>query len=48
VAGLGLHIATGRVKHEETIATTSGPPPEQATVREKMRHKLRTEAGFPN
>ena len=45
VAGIALHIATGRVKHEETIATASGPPPEQATAKEAMRHKLRTEAG---
>jgi len=44
-AGIDLHIATGRMKHEETIATASGPPPDEATVKEKMRHKLRTEAG---
>jgi len=45
VAGIDLHIATGRMKHGETIAMASGPPPEQATPRQAMQHKLRTEAG---
>jgi len=45
VAGIDLHIATGRDKHEEVVAMTSGPPPEGATAKEAMRHKLRTEAG---
>jgi len=45
VAGIDLHIATGRDKREEVIATASGPPPDEATVKEAMRHKLRTEAG---
>ena len=45
VAGIDLHIATGREKHEETIGTTAEPPPVQATAKEAMRHKLRTEAG---
>jgi transposase len=45
VAGIDLHIATGRDKHGETIATASQPPPVQATAREAMRHKLRTEGG---
>jgi transposase len=45
VAEIDLHIATGRMKHGEAIETVNGPPPEQATVKEKMRHKLRTEAG---
>ena len=45
VAGIDLHIATGRDKHEEVIATASGPPTDGATVKEAMRHKLRTEAG---
>ena len=44
VAGIDLHIATGRDKHEDMIATTGEPPP-GATAREVMRHKLRTEAG---
>lgn len=44
VAGIDLHIATGRDKHRE-IETASEPPPDQATPREAMRHKLRTEAG---
>ncbi|OGV71619.1 MAG: transposase [Lentisphaerae bacterium RIFOXYA12_64_32] len=45
VAGIDLHIATGRRKHGEPIETATGPPPEEASVQEAMRHKLRTEAG---
>jgi hypothetical protein len=45
VAGIDLHIATGRDKHGETIETASEPPPVQATAKEAMRHKLHTEAG---
>ena len=45
VAGIDLHIATGRQKHGEPIETATGPPPEQASAQEAMRHKLRTEAG---
>lgn len=45
VAGIDLHIATGRMKHGETIETVSEPPPHQATAKEAMRHKLRSEAG---
>ena len=45
VAGIDLHIATGRDKHQEVVAMASGPPPQGATVKEALRHKLRTEAG---
>jgi hypothetical protein len=45
VASIDLHIATGRDKHQEVIATASGPPPEGAAAKQAMRHKLRTEAG---
>ena len=45
VAGIDLHIATGRLKHQQTIATASEPPPVEATAKETMRHKLRSEAG---
>lgn len=45
VAGIDLHIATGRQKHGEAIETATGPPPAEASVQEAMRHKLRTEAG---
>lgn len=45
VARIDLHIATGRDRHEEVIATASGPPPERATAKQVMRYKLRTEAG---
>jgi hypothetical protein len=45
VAGIDLHIATGRDKHGETIETASEPPPGEITAKEAMRHKLSTEAG---
>jgi len=45
VAGVDLHIATGRQKHGEKEATANGPPPEEATRKEAMAHKLRTAAG---
>jgi transposase len=45
VAGIDLHIATGRDKHEEAGATAGEPPPDQATAKEVMRYKLRTQAG---
>ena len=45
VAGVDLHIATGRRKHGEKEAMANGPPPEDATPKEAMAHKLRTEAG---
>src|SRR5450759_3490515 len=45
VAGIDLYIATGRIKHGAVIETTSGSPPPQATAKEAMSHKLRTEDG---
>jgi len=45
VAGIDLHIAIGRDKHGETIETANEPPPGEATAKEAMRRKLRTEAG---
>jgi len=45
IADIDLHIATGRMKHNQAMATESGPPPDQATPRQTMQHKLRTEAG---
>ncbi|HUV70099.1 MAG TPA: IS1182 family transposase [Terracidiphilus sp.] len=45
VAGIDLHIATGRMKHDQTMTTASGPPPESATPKQAMQHKLRTETG---
>lgn len=45
VAGIELYIATGRQKHGEKVELTSGPPPEDASVKQVMQHKLRTEAG---
>jgi hypothetical protein len=44
VAGIDLHIATGRDKHGGTVGTASEPPGE-VTAKEVMRHKLGTEAG---
>src|SRR5664279_513287 len=45
VAGIDLHIATVRVKHGEVIEPVTGPPPENATAKQAMAHKLRTEPG---
>ena len=45
VAGVDLYIATGRQKHGEKVAMATGPPPEDATSKEAMAHKLRTDAG---
>jgi transposase len=44
VAGIDLHIATGRDKHGETPLPVTSPP-QGASAKEAMRHKLRTEAG---
>jgi len=45
VAGVDLYIATGRQKHGEKAESANGPPPENASVKQAMQHKLRTEAG---
>src|ERR1035437_3536617 len=45
VAGIDLYIAIGRMKHGAPIETTSEPPPEQATAKQAMSHKLRSETG---
>jgi transposase len=46
VEGVDLYIATGRDKHGSQIDTSIGDvAPPGATVRERMRHKLQTEAG---
>ena len=44
--GIDPHIATGRQKHHETQeSAASTPPSAEATVKEKMREKLRLPAG---
>src|ERR1700686_650743 len=45
VAGIDLHIATGRLEHGEVIEPVTGPPPENATAKQAMAHKLRTGPG---
>ena len=45
IADIDLHIATGRMKHDQTVETEGGPLPDQATPKQAMQHKLRTEAG---
>lgn len=45
VAGIDLYIATGRQKHGEKVEQASGPAPEDASLKQAMQHKLRTEAG---
>jgi hypothetical protein len=44
--GFDPYIATGRQKHHQVGATVAvDPPAAGATVKERMAHKLRTEAG---
>ena len=38
-------MSTGRDKHGGAVETSSNPPPADASPKEAMRHKLRTEAG---
>ena len=45
VAGVDLYIATGRRKHGEKVEPANGPPPADATVKQAMQPKLRTEDG---
>jgi transposase len=44
VKDVDLYIATGRDKHSDVV-TTSDPPPPDASPKEAMRSKLRTETG---
>ena len=44
--GFDPHIAVGRQKHNQPQSEDfDGPPPEDATLKEKMAHKLRTKSG---
>ena len=44
--GMDPHIATGRQKHNEAPSPlVAGAPPADASVKDKMAHKLRTAAG---
>ena len=48
LAGMGFdpHIATGRQKHNQApVASAAGAAPTEASVKEKMAHKLRSAAG---
>jgi transposase len=45
VAGIDLHIATGRQKHGVPQEPSDHPLTEHASAKEAMRHKLRTAAG---
>jgi transposase len=45
VMDVDLYVATGRDKHGEVVETSSDPPPPEASSKEAMREKLRTEAG---
>ncbi|MGA3133181.1 MAG: transposase, partial [Terracidiphilus sp.] len=45
VTGIDLYVATGRDQHGAPAETATGDGPAGATPRERMRHKLRTEAG---
>lgn len=44
--GFDPHIAVGRQKHNQPqYGEVAGPPPKDATAKEKMAHKLRTKSG---
>jgi transposase len=45
VKDVDLYVATGRDKHGDVVETSSDPPPADASPKEAMRQKLRTEAG---
>jgi transposase len=45
VNDVDLYVATGRDKHGAAVETSSDPPPPEASPKEAMREKLRTEAG---
>ena len=45
VAGIDLHIATGRQKHGDPPGPIDEPLADHASAKEAMRHKLRTAAG---
>lgn len=44
--GVNVLIATGRIKHHERVsAAPRGPIPRDASVKERMARRLRTQAG---
>jgi len=46
IEGFDPHIAVGRQKHNQPQSgEVDGPPPQDATAKEKMAHKLRTKSG---
>jgi hypothetical protein len=45
VKDVDLYVATGRDKHGVAVEASSDPPPPDASPKEAMREKLRTEAG---
>lgn len=45
LVGVDLYVATNRQKHGENPPEVAGPAPEEASVIEQMRHKLRTPEG---
>jgi transposase len=45
VKDVDLYVATGRDKHGDVVETSNDPPPADASPKEAMRSKLRSEAG---
>ena len=43
--GIDLYVAVSRQEHNQESPPAEGEAPEDSSVREKMRHKLQTEAG---
>ena len=45
VAGVDLYVAVDKVRHSDVVEEVSGAPPEDASIRDQMRHKLKTSEG---
>lgn len=45
LAGVDLYVPPNREKHGAKVEVANGPAPEEASVKEKMQHKLKTTEG---
>lgn len=45
VVGVDLYVAVDKVRHSDVVEEVSGAPPEDASIRDQMRHKLKTSEG---
>ena len=42
---MDLYVAVDKVRHSDVVEEVSGAPPEDASIRDQMRHKLKTSEG---